>query len=159
MLLALPIIGCLFILDKFTNEDRDYALQKKVFALVRDLDSYKQKHGTYPASLSEAGLPTKLCVFTVYQKCREVEYKPINKNTDFRMAMKSFTWVILWYRKDYCIDVENHPTQNTDELYKKNGALYYFCAASAKGSREENSFPVYRNSKPVFDKPEEWPIL
>jgi len=78
LLLILTIAGCLFVFDSFTNEDRDYALQKKVFAMVRDLESYKQKHDTYPSSLREADLSTKICTYAIYPKCRDVQYKPIN---------------------------------------------------------------------------------
>src|SRR5436190_10061711 len=98
-----------FLLDHFLNEDRDYALNGEMLHLVKELDAYKKQHGQYPQSILQIRSSDNLCVTYLYTKCRQVHYKPIQNFQDFRLAMNSFTWVILWYRHDACFDGVEKP--------------------------------------------------
>jgi hypothetical protein len=160
----LIIISLAFIvIDKFANEDRDYALNKEMFSLVHELDGYKKQHGVYPQSISEIRNTDNLCVNYIYQKCHKVHYNPIDNKQDFRLALHSFTWVVLWYRPGACVDIDNHQltSKESEQLQKKYGTYYYFCAAAPEGSKPtpNASFPIYREDKKIFDNPKEWPVL
>lgn len=152
-----------FVIDQFIDEERDYALNKEMFTLVRELDAYKKKHGVYPRRISEIRQTDNLCVDNIYRKCQKVYYNPVHNQQDFRLALHSFTWVILWYRADACTDADNYrlsPEEN-DQIQKKYGGIYYFCAAAPEGSKlaPNGSFPVYRQDRKIFDNPTEWPVL
>jgi hypothetical protein len=150
-ILTVLIVLCGFwFFDHSLNEDRDYALNGEMLKLVKELDSYKKQHGQYPQSVLQIRSSDNLCVTYIYTKCQQVHYKPIKNFQDFRLAMKSFTWVILWYRHDACFD--NSPSQDSNPI-----AVYFFCAASPEG--KPHTFPEYRKDKKIFDTPSEWPVL
>ena len=163
VILLLIVVIPFTIYDYFLNEDRDYALNKEMFSLAHPLDAYKKQHSAYPSSILEVRNSDNLCVTYIYPKCQKVYYKPINNKQDFRLALHSFTWVVLWYRPGACIDSNQRQLsqQESQQLQEKYGTYYYFCAASPEGSKPVSnaSLPIYREDKKIFDNPNEWPVL
>lgn len=162
---TLIIVGIpLFFLDGFANEDRDYALFGQVHVLAGELKRYKQEHGNYPETLSAIRSSENLCVHHFYTKCRKVHYKPSADLQDFRMALRAFSWPILFYHPQISMTVEessNIPQAEKDALMEEYGVICFICMAVEQGqaSLSSSSTPVYRETPPIFSNPEEWPAL
>lgn len=152
-IISLIVLIVLFIsfktVDAYLTEDRDYDLNAEMVLLVHDIDEFKKQHGEYPKSILEVRESEELCVRRIYSTCRKVFYKPLENGQDFRLALHSFSDLILWYKRGVCLD-EHEP-----------GAGYWFCAAYPEGSTPgpNPSFPVYREDKEIFENPDEWPVL
>ncbi len=156
-------ISVAYVVDQLTDEDRDYLLNDEMLKLVNELNVYKAQHGIYPKSILEIRQTENLCVTMGYTKCKKVLYRPIKNYSDFHLAMHSFTWVELWYRKDVCRGPNDpHLTnEESDAIVQQYGTIYYFCAAKPESYPLSNSttFPVYRKEPKIFDNPDEWPVL
>lgn len=153
------VVGLLiFILDQIADEDRDYKLNREMHKLGKELKEYKKQNGRYPKTILQIRNSDKLCVNHFYTKCRRVAYKPSNDFQDFKMAIHSFTWVVLYYEPKRFMTAEeaSHLSQQAqDELAKQSGGIgicfaHMFCGISET---------AYRKDKKLFSNPDEWPIL
>lgn len=152
-------IGLLiFILDQIADEDRDYKLMKEINRLGKELKEYKKQNGKYPKTILQIRDSDKLCVNHFYTKCKKVSYKPSNDFQDFKMAIHSFTWLVLYYDPKRFMMYEEATQlsqQARDELNKQYGGIgicfdHMFCGISEA---------AYRKDKKIFYNPDEWPIL
>lgn len=150
---SLLIIGIpLFIIDNLTDEDRDYKLMEEMHKLAKELKEYKQQHKNYPSSLSDVRTSSQLCVTMLYTKCQTVHYKAINNQQDFRMAVNSFSWVVLYYHPEMSLAFGKDPLTEAErkQRLQKHEFLCAFCAVSKAD---------YRTDKKIFSNPDEWPEL
>lgn len=129
IVIGLPI----FILDQIADEDRDYKLNREMHKLGKEFKEYKRQNGKYPETIFQIRNSDKLCVNHFYAKCKRVAYKPSSDFQDFKMALHSFTWVVLYYDPNGTICFE-----------------HVFCATSET---------AYRKDKRIFSNPDEWPLL
>ena len=156
----------LFIVDRFSDESRDYKLYDEMHVLAQELKEYKKQNGHYPESILTIRKSENLCVFFIYPKCQKVYYKPSADLQDFKMAMHSFSWPILYYHPQVSMttdEVTKIPVDEQDQIIKSYGAICFFCMAYPEGeevSQEfETSIPVYRKTPPIFGSPDEWPEI
>lgn len=164
---ALLVIGILvFIVDKFANEDRNYKLSDEMHTLARELKQYKQEHGKYPESITMIRSSDNLCVKYFYTKCRKVYYKPSQDFQDFRMAMYSFSWPILFYHPQISMttdELSKLPKEEQDMRYKLYEIICFFCISYPPGRKDlqgtDTATPIYRETAPIFINPNEWPEL
>ncbi|MEK7517939.1 MAG: hypothetical protein AAB583_05285 [Patescibacteria group bacterium] len=152
IIVVLPIL----LLDRFANEDRDYKLSKEMHRLGKELREYKKQNGKYPETILQIRNSDKLCVNHFYTKCRQIFYKPSNDFQDFKMAVHSFTWLVLYYDPERFMTAEEESQlsqQAREKLYKKYGVIcldHFFCPTDEKD---------YRKDRKKFSNPDEWPIL
>ncbi len=164
-LLVLIVFSFSFI-DKMTNEDRDYLLSEEMHKLAGELKAYKQKNGLYPETLSAVRNSDKLCVTYLYKKCKQVHYKPSPDRQDFRMAVHSFTWIILFYHPQVSVSLEEFSKLSDEEQeswVQQAGSVCFFCMSYPPGRTDlqgaDSSTPIYRETAPIFANPAEWPEL
>lgn len=156
----------LLVIDQFANEDRDYKLSGEMHKLAKELKEYKEKNGTYPTSISIIRNSDNLCVDHFYIKCRKVHYKPSQDLQDFRMAMYSFSWPILFYHPQISMtpqELSKLPIEEQNLRTKQFGGICYFCMSYPSERNDlqgsDTSTPAYRKTAPVFSNPNEWPEL
>lgn len=154
IVLFLFLVILFFFFDYFQDEDRDYGLNREMLGLAHKVRVYKQEHGKYPATITAVQPTDTLCVFMLYPKCTKVYYQLYNNGNNFHLAMKSFTWVYLWYDDRLCYD----PDRNNFLPKLITQPTWYFCAASPN-ENSPHTFPVYRNDKKIFPHPEDWPVI
>jgi hypothetical protein len=163
----LIVVGIpLFVIDNFANEDRDYKLSDEMHKLAQEIKEYKQQNGKYPVSIAAIRSSNNLCVTHFYPKCRKVYYKPSQDLQDYRMAMYSFSWPILFYHPQISMktdELSKLSKEEQDLRTKQYGTICYFCMSYPPGSKElqgsDTFTPVYRETAPIFANPGEWPEL
>lgn len=160
---CLVLVGIpLFLVDGFANESRDYTLFGEVHTLAGELKQYKQEHGSYPETLAAIRDSDKLCVHRFYTKCRKVHYQPSADLQDFRMALRAFSWPILFYHPEISMTLEessNIPPEEKEAIMDEYGVICFFCAARKRGEEGSDFMPIYRETPPIFSNPDEWPEL
>lgn len=140
--LALFIFYAYLRLFVFDIEQRDFDLYDKFKIVAEKVESYKLEHGSYPVELSVVS-GDEICVRKYINFCTKIKYEVRPDDTGFRMATKSLSWPIFYYHSDYSKNTIHtnwaYPPGTTPDEYK--------------------TFPVYKETSPIFGNPEEWPDL
>ncbi|MDO8658914.1 MAG: hypothetical protein Q7K55_09310 [Candidatus Levybacteria bacterium] len=165
-ILSVFLIAGYFIFRIFIDdpESKDYALYNQMHTLAKELYRYKQRNGNYPDNILRIRNTDNLCVKRIYDGCRKVYYKVSQDKKDFKMAMHSFTWPILYFHPKISfppIDGHQQTDKETNKLQEKYGTVCYFCMAYPENEKNPNRelAPVYRKDPKIFSNPDDWPRL
>lgn len=167
--LFIPVLVGIYIffgLFVFNFEGMGYELYGEVHSLAKEIKQYKQENGVYPDRILDIRSSNKLCVWRGVRFCRRVHYKASDDKQDFRMAIKSFTWPILYYNPEMSMTTEEARSLSEGEkkeITDKYGMICFFCEAFPQGKKylrgEESQTPVYREDPKIFEHHELWPEL
>jgi|GEM_PF-4281302 len=140
LLLGYLVLNVFLRLFIFDTEQRDFDLYRQFKEAAEQVEIYKAEKGTYPADLTLISNEI-ICSRKYLNFCTKMHYRPLPDNSGFRMAAQSLSWPIFYYHSDY--------SKNTTHT---NWAL-------PPGSTPKEIFPVYKETPPIFEHPEEWPEL
>lgn len=160
-ILALLMYFLLLFVDDV--ESQDYELNQKMHSVAQDLYSYKQKNGIYPDSLKSVISTDELCIKKIFTRCTTLRYKVSHDKQTFKMAMKSFSWPILFYDPDFTLpplDGKKLTQDDYKRLQEKYGTTCTFCMASEENTEKKYQYQIiYRKDSKIFPNPEEWPVI
>lgn len=163
ILVLVVIFGAAYLLIE-DSESKAYELNDKLHKLGKDLYSYKQKNGRYPDNVAVVNNTDKLCVKRIFTSCKKVYYKVSKDRQSFKMAVKSFTWPVLYLNSEAAMPALDGRTLTEKEsmvIEKKYGFVCYFCMAYPENEKnpEKDMAPLYRKDSKVFPNPDDWPKL
>lgn len=143
-------VSLLFMVGYFTfldSEWQDLQLLGKIRENHKILYSYRLSHKGYPASLEEAGVRNRYCVFF---KCFDIQYKVSSDKQSYTTAVKvNSPFIIFFDSKCPAIPV-------LDDDHKSICAQIGF-EENYKGGRTD--FPIYLKDNKWFPNPLEWSKL